>query len=222
MRVLLVEDDELLAEGISAGLVQDGYAVDRVADGMQVERALALETFDIVILDLGLPGRDGIEVLRGLRGMGNEVPVLVLTARDEVPDRIKGLDAGADDYLCKPCDLDELCARIRALTRRGKGRADPVLKHGDLELDPATRQVRHRGRCIELSPREYALLQTLMEYAESTVTRDRLLQSLYAWADEVESNTLAVHIHHLRRKLGNGLIRTVRGVGYRLGKAGGE
>ncbi len=217
MRILLVEDDDLLAEGIRAGLIQNGHAVDRVDDGEKAEHALSVEAFDVLILDLGLPGRDGFEVLRSLRNAGKELPVLILTARDEVDDRIKGLDLGADDYLCKPCDLNELSARIRALARRGRGRSAPLLKYGDLELDPARQEVRKQGTLIDVSPHEYTLLQTLAESVERTVTRERLLQSLYAWDAEVESNTLAVHIHHLRKKLGRGLIQTVRGVGYRLG-----
>lgn len=216
MRLLLVEDDRLLGDGLLAGLRQEGYAVDWVRTGEQALQALADPAFELAILDLGLPGLDGLEVLRRLRQRPAPLPVLVLTARDTVADRVRGLDAGADDYLIKPFDLDELCARVRALLRRSQGRATPELCCGELVLKPAARSVHYRHAPVDLSPREFAILQALMEHAGRVVTRERLLDSLYGWDQGVESNALEVHIHHLRRKLGPGLIRTVRGVGYQL------
>jgi two-component system OmpR family response regulator/two-component system response regulator QseB len=218
MRILLAEDDQLLGEGLSTGLRQDGYAVDWEKDGIQVESALKAESFDLLILDLGLPRRDGVDVLKRLRADGNSIPVLVLTARDAISDRVTGLDSGADDYMVKPCDLDELNARIRALVRRSKGRAQTLLRFSDIELDPAGFEVRQQGEHVDLSPREFSLLQTLMESSGRVVRRERLVQSLYSWDEEVESNTLEVHIHHLRKKLGAECIKTVRGVGYQLSK----
>lgn len=214
MRLLLVEDDRPLGEAVQAGLRQNGFTADWVRDGEAADRALAAEHFDLLLLDLQLPGRNGLEVLRGLRGRGNRLPVLLLTARDTVHDRVTGLDNGADDYLIKPFDLAELCARIRALLRRGSGRVTPVIAHGPLRLDPAGYQVQFEGETVALPPREFAVLQMLLENAGRVLSRERLEQALYGWDMEVDSNTVEVYIHHLRKKFGNKLIRTVRGVGY--------
>lgn len=214
MRILLAEDDPLLGDGIRAGLGLEGDTVDWVTDGVAADQALATDEFDLLVLDLGLPRRDGMEVLRGLRKRGDMTPVLILTARDKVADRVAGLDAGADDYLSKPFDLDELLARVRALTRRHTGRAQPLREHGELRLDPATHQVSLGGEPVELAPREYALLRLLLEQRGKVLSRTRLVEALYGWDGELESNAIEVHVHHLRRKLGNELIRTVRGIGY--------
>lgn len=216
MRILLVEDDELLGDGIQAGLRQAGFAVEWVRDGRAAEAALAVEPFAAVVLDLGLPGLGGLEVLRRLRAAHDRTPVLILTARDAVDDRIRGLDAGADDYAVKPFDLGELAARLRALVRRGDGRAAPVLEVGDLALDPAGRSVRLAGAPVDLSTREFAVLQLLMRHAGQVLTRAQLEAQLYEWGQEVESNTVEVFIHHLRKKVGADRIRTIRGVGYLL------
>ena len=218
MRILLVEDDTLLGEGIRVGLRQDGYAVDWVTRGEAAEQALATDAFDLVVLDLGLPGRDGLSVLQHLRQAGDDTPVIILTARDTVADRIQGLDGGADDYLIKPFDLDELAARARALIRRSKGRTTPLLEFGRLTLDPASHQVIYKDQSVEMSPREFALLRILMENADKLVSKTRLQEALYGWDQDVESNAVEVHIHHLRKKLDAELIETVRGVGYRLAK----
>ncbi len=218
MRVLLVEDDRLLGEGIYAGVQHSGYAVDWVKDGEMAETAIATEPYDLVILDLGLPKKPGLDVLESLRARGDDTPVLILTARDTIDDRVAGLDKGADDYLVKPFDLDELLARLRALARRRSGRASPVLTHGDIVLDPAAHRVEQAGQGVELSPREFAVLQTLLENAGRVLSRSRLEESLYSWKNDIESNAVEVHIHHLRKKLGKGLIRTIRGVGYMVEK----
>jgi len=218
MRLLLVEDDPHLGDGLMVGLRQQGYAVDWVKDGVAAELALASEPFDLVVLDLGLPRRSGLEVLRKLRAQGKATPVLILTARDATADKVAGLDAGADDYVVKPVDLDELAARVRALTRRAAGRAQPILRHGELELDPAAHRVTLAGRPVELSAREFALLAALLENAGRVLTRAQLEATLYGWRDEPESNALEVHIHHLRRKLGGDLIKTLRGIGYTIPK----
>jgi two-component system response regulator QseB len=212
----LAEDDTLLGEGIYTGLKQDGYAVDWVQDGMEAEIALKVEHFDIVILDLGLPKQDGLQLLRKLRSQGNPIPVLILTARDSLDDRIKGLDIGADDYMVKPFDLEELNARLRALLRRSAGRASPKLELGDLILDPAAHEVFLEGQPVELPPKEFAVLQTLLENVGRVVSKTRLQETLYSWDQDVASNVLEVHIHHLRKKLGSSLIRTIRGVGYMM------
>lgn len=218
MRLLLVEDDPHLGDGLTVGLRQAGFAVDWVKDGLAAEHALASEPFDLVVLDLGLPRLPGMEVLQRLRRRGQEMPVLILTAQDAVCDKIAGLDAGADDYLVKPIDLDELAARIRALVRRAAGRASPVLCHGALVLDPAARSASLDSQPLDLSAREFDLLQTLVENAGRVMTRAQLESSLYGWRDEPDSNVLEVHIHHLRRKLGADFIRTLRGVGYTVPK----
>lgn len=216
MRILLVEDDKLLGDGVQVGLTQSGFNVDWVKDGVAAELALKTGEYAGVVLDLGLPRLSGLELLARLRGSNNKVPVLILTARDRVEDRIKGLDCGADDYLIKPFDLHELAARLRALVRRASGQAAPKLQVGAIELDPAARQVSFRGRPVELSVREFALLQELMLNAGRVLTREQLAQRLYAWGEEIESNAIEVHVHHLRRKLAPELVRTVRGVGYLL------
>jgi len=214
MRVLLVEDDPILGQGLKVGLGQAGYTVDWLEDGASADAALQDETFDLVVLDLGLPRMPGLDVLNHLRRRGDEVPVLILTARDAVGDRVAGLDAGADDYLVKPFDLDELTARLRALQRRHAGRPDPLLEHGEIVLDPAARRVTLRGEPVNLSQSEFSLLQVLLENAGRVLPRTRLEETLYGWDGEAESNSLEVFIHHLRKKLGADLIRTVRGVGY--------
>ncbi|NWG31451.1 MAG: response regulator transcription factor [Rhodocyclaceae bacterium] len=219
MRILLAEDDPHLGDGLTVGLRQDGYAVDWVKDGMAADLALKSEPFDLLVLDLGLPRLTGMEVLARLRARGQTLPVLILTARDATGDKVLGLDAGADDYVVKPVDLDELAARVRALSRRVAGRAQPVVQVGELVLDPATREVTLRGAPIELSQREYSLLSMLMENCGRVLTRAQLEASLYGWRDEPDSNALEVHIHHLRKKLGAERIRTLRGVGYMMPKS---
>ena len=216
MRILLVEDDKLLGDGVQAGLVQSGFNVDWVRDGVAAELALKTGEFAGVVLDLGLPRLSGLELLERLRRGGDKVPVLILTARDRVEDRIKGLDGGADDYVVKPFDLHELAARLRALVRRSRGEAAPKLRLGGVELDPAARSVSFHGRPVELSQREFALLQELMLNAGQVLSREQLAQRLYAWGEEIESNAIEVHVHHLRRKLAPELLRTVRGVGYMM------
>lgn len=218
MRILLVEDDPLLGDGTRVGLTQMGFTVDWMRDGRAAQLALEAESYACVVLDLGLPRLSGIELLKQLRLAGDKTPVLILTARDTVADRVAGLDSGADDYLIKPFDLDELAARIRALLRRASGRASSVIRHGDVELDPAAHTVCVAGKPVELSPREFSLLQELLENAGRVLSRERLEQSLYGWGDAVESNTVEVHIHHLRKKLSVDLIRTIRGVGYMVDK----
>lgn len=220
MRILLVEDDSLLGDGLRVGLAQEGYSVDWVKDGRAAQLALEAEPYALVVLDLGLPRISGLELLQWLRRGGNDLPVLILTARDAVADRVQGLDSGADDYLVKPFDLDELAARIRALLRRRGGRASPLLQHGDLVLDPAAHTVTRAGKAVDISPREFALLQELLQNAGRVLSREQLEHSLYGWNEEVESNAVEVHVHHLRKKLGADLIRTVRGVGYLVAKFG--
>ena len=214
MKILLVEDDRLLGDGIRAGLMQAGFAVDWAQDGRAAELALSGEAYDAVVLDLGLPRLSGMEVLARARAARNAVPVLILTARDTVPDRIAGLDAGADDYLVKPFDLGELQARLRALLRRAGNQAEPVLSHGELRLDPAARSVTREGRPVELSAREFAVLHALLLNAGRVLSKAQLEEKLYGWGEEIESNAVEVFVHHLRRKLAPDLIRTVRGVGY--------
>lgn len=216
MRLLLVEDDSLLGDGIRAGLMLATYAVDWVQDGKMALHAMADHNYDACILDLGLPGKDGLSVLREMRGRGDTTPVLILTARDAPEDKIAGLDHGADDYLTKPFDLGELQARIRALLRRAGGKAQPVLEHRGVCLDPAKKRVTFQGSEIQLSGREYALLHALMSHPGHIRSRSQLEESLYAWGDETGSNTVEVYIHHLRKKFGPDFIRTVRGLGYQL------
>lgn len=219
MRILLVEDDLSLGDGLNIGLRQAGFAVDWLRDGHSADVALQTETFDLVVLDLGLPRLSGMEVLNKARQRGNSTPILILTARDAIGEKVAGLDAGADDYLIKPIDLDELAARIRALTRRTAGRAATLLVHGEIALDPAAHTVTLAGKPVELSGREFALLHLLLDSAGRVLSRSQIEQSLYGWRDEPDSNALEVHIHHLRKKLGSTLIRTLRGVGYTIAKA---
>ncbi len=214
MRILVIEDDALLGDAIQAGLKQSGYAVDWLKDGRSADHALSSEAYAAVVLDWGLPGLSGIEVLHRLRSRKSDTPVILLTARDTVDDRIIGLDSGADDYLTKPFDMGELAARLRALVRRSGGTPTPVLVAGEVELDPAAHRVTSGGRTVELSAREFALLQALMLAKGKVLSRSQLEEQLYAWGEEVESNTVEVHIHHLRRKLSASLIETIRGVGY--------
>ncbi len=216
MRILLIEDDGALGDGIHKGLKQYGYTVDWLTDGRTALSSIKTETFDVILLDLNLPGLPGLSVLREMRAAGITMPVLILTARHAIEDRIKGLDSGADDYLTKPFDLDELSARIRALQRRfSSNRASPLLTYRDIELDPSSYTVTLKGLAISLSRREFSLLQKLLENAGHVVSRDSLNQCLYGWGDEIDSNTLEVHVHNLRKKLvDTNFIRTIRGVGY--------
>jgi DNA-binding response OmpR family regulator len=216
MRVLLVEDDPLLGDGIHTGLRQQDYNVEWLQDGQAAVVAILQEDYDVVVLDLGLPKKHGLDVLKEVRGKGRAMPVLILTAQGETEDRVAGLDAGADDYLTKPFDIDELYARIRALIRRAGGRAQPSICYGDIELDPAGHSVSRQGTPVSLSRREFAVLLELMENQGRVLSRSRLEQGLYGMDEEVESNAVEVHIHHLRKKLGSGLIRTIRGVGYMI------
>jgi DNA-binding response OmpR family regulator len=216
MRILLAEDDALLGDGLQSGLRQLGFQVDWVRTGDAAERELRSGAYTAAVLDLGLPNRDGLQVLAAVRGEGLELPVLVLTARDAVPDRIRGLDLGADDYVIKPVDLHELAARLRALVRRSHGQPQELLKVQDIELDPAARSVRKAGKLLALNTREFDLLHALMLNAGRVLSREQLEQHLYSWGREVESNAVEVHVHHLRRKLGSEVIHTVRGVGYTL------
>lgn len=216
MRILLAEDDPLLGDGLRAGLRQLGFQVDWVRDGEAAERELRAQPYEAAVLDLGLPRKDGLDVLEAIRRTGVLTPVLVLTARDAVPDRIRGLDVGADDYVLKPVDLHELAARLRALVRRAHGQPQERLSAQDVVLDPASRAVQQAGEQVSLSTREFDLLQVFMLGAGRVLSREQLAQQLYSWGQEVESNAVEVHIHNLRRKLGPALIHTVRGVGYIL------
>jgi len=218
MRILLAEDDPLLGDGLRAGLRQLGFLVDWVRDGEAAERELRAQPYSAAVLDLGLPHKDGMDVLANVRRARLKVPVLVLTARDALPDRIRGLDLGADDYVLKPVDLHELAARLRALVRRAHGQPQGCLTIQDVVLDPAARTVTRAGAAVALSAREFDLLHALLLNAGRVLTREQLEQHLYSWGQEVESNAIEVHVHHLRRKLGGGLIQTVRGVGYVLAR----
>jgi len=220
VRILLVEDDPLLGDGVRAGLKLADYAVDWVRDGEAARLALLDHAYQACVLDLGLPKRDGLSVLKDLRARGNHLPVLILTARDSSADKIAGLDAGADDYLTKPFDLRELQARLRALIRRAGGAATPTLEHAGVVLEPASKRVLRDGQPIALSAREYALLHDLLSHKTHIRTRSQLEESLYAWGEETGSNTVEVYVHHLRKKLGTDFIRTVRGLGYQLGDTG--
>lgn len=217
MRILLVEDDELLGDGLSTGLQQHNYTVDWIKDGLSAEQALDYEDFDVMVLDIGLPKRSGLEVLESIRKKGKELPVLILTAREAIDDKIKGLDMGADDYMVKPCDLDELAARVRALHRRKTGSSSPSLQYGKLILDPTSHFASYDDEALTLPRREFALLEKLLENVGKIVSREQLLQTLYGWA-EIDSNTLEVHIHNIRKKLPKKYIRTIRGVGYMIEK----
>jgi two-component system response regulator QseB len=222
MRILLVEDDELLGDGLRTGLVQYGYAVDWLKDGLSADQALKTETFELVVLDLGLPKMLGITVLQNLRARGQTMPVLILTARESIEDRVKGLDSGADDYLTKPFDLDELCARLRALQRRFSSRADPLIVYQNITLDPAAHTVTLNSELINVSRREFALLHKLLENEGRVLSREHLTQSLYGWGEDVDSNALEVHIHNLRKKFGQEFIHTIRGIGYMINKSKSE
>ncbi|HVY81645.1 MAG TPA: response regulator [Steroidobacteraceae bacterium] len=214
MRVLLIEDDALLGKALRTGLEQQGHAVDWVRDGMSGENAALEGSYSAVLLDLSLPRQDGMKVLANLRRRGYTQPVLIVTARDQIPDRVVGLDAGADDFIIKPFDLQELGARLRAAVRRHSGRPQPQLSHGPVTVDPAARQVYLAGEPVALPAREYALLLHLLQHAGRVQTRRQLEEALYSWSDEIESNAIEVYVHHLRRKLGKDLIRTVQGHGY--------
>ncbi len=216
MRFLLVEDDRMIGDTLRTALRMEGHAVDWVRDAAAAEGTLASERFDLVLLDLGLPQGNGLDVLRALRARGDATPVIVLTARDGPGDRVAGLDAGADDYLVKPFDLDELGARIRAVLRRQAGRAMPLLAHGGVTLDPATRQVMRNGQPVLLSAREYAVLELLMQRPGAVLSRAQIEDRLYGWGEEIESNAVSVYVHQLRKKLGAEFIRSMRGVGYFL------
>jgi DNA-binding response OmpR family regulator len=216
MRFLLVEDDRMIGDTLRAALRMEGHAVDWVRDAAAAEGTLASERFDLVLLDLGLPQGNGLDVLRSLRARGDATPVIVLTARDGPGDRVAGLDAGADDYLVKPFELDELGARIRAVMRRQAGRAMPLLAHGGVSLDPATRQVMQGGQPVLLSAREYAVLELLMQRPGAVLSRAQIEDRLYGWGEEIESNAVSVYVHQLRKKLGPEFIRSMRGVGYFL------
>ncbi len=221
MRLLLAEDDRMIGASIERGLKQDGFAVDWVQDGRAAELVLADNVHELLVLDLGLPRKEGLDVLRAMRRRGDVRPVLILTARDAVADRVAGLDAGADDYLVKPFELTELAARIRALIRRSTGRAEPVITYGDIELRPDTREVRVHGEPVVLSAREFALLEALLARPGAVLSRAQLEEKMYGWNEEVESNTVEVHIHALRKKLGADAIRNVRGVGWMITKVRG-
>jgi two-component system response regulator QseB len=218
MRVLVAEDDAMIARGLITALKQTGFAVDWMSDGRSAEAALGTTAFDLVLLDLGLPVRDGIEVLRALRRRGDATPVIILTARDEMQSRIAGLDAGADDYIVKPFDLDEVLARIRSVLRRAAGRGDPCIVHGALRLDPVTRTAQRDGVPVGLSAHEYAVLEALLQRPGAVLSRAQLEDRLYGWDEPIGSNAVEVYIHGLRRKLGSDSIRTVRGVGYLVPK----
>ncbi len=221
MRVLLVEDDRMIGEGVRTALRQEGNAVDWVRDGLAAAAALASERFDCLLLDLALPGRDGIEVLRELRARKDATPVIILSARDGLRERIAGLDAGADDYVVKPFEFEELSARMRAVVRRRAGRAEPAVQVGAVRFDPTTREVTRDGEPVILSAREYALLEALLVRPGAVLSRAQLEDRLYGWGEAVESNAVPVYIHQLRQKLGADFIRNVRGVGYFVGRPAG-
>lgn len=219
MRILLVEDDKLLGDGITIGLNQENHIVDWVTDGITAEYAIIDGNFDAVILDIGLPKKSGLEVLASIRRKGISTPVLILTARDSVEDRIKGLDAGADDYLSKPFDLHELTARLRAVIRRSTGgRANPLIEHSGISIDPAAHAVTFEGEELHLPRREFDLLHMLLISPGKVVSRNQMIENLYGWNEEIDSNALEVHIHNLRKKFGTTFIRTIRGVGYMVQK----
>ncbi len=214
MRLLLVEDDAMIGEAVLQVLRTEHYAVDWVRDGVMADAALKSEQYDLVLLDLGLPKRDGLDVLRALRQRRDAVPVLVATARDGVAERIAGLDAGADDYVLKPYDIDELLARIRALLRRSAGRGEPVFEHKGVSLNPATREATVHGQPVSLSAREWAVLEALIARPGAVLSRAQLEEKLFSWKDDISSNAVEVYVHGVRKKLGNDFIQNVRGLGY--------
>jgi DNA-binding response OmpR family regulator len=219
MRILLVEDDGMIAQGLQTALRQGGFAADWMRDGKSAAAALQTSSFDVVLLDLGLPQRDGIDVLRDLRKRGDSTPVIILTARDEKQHRIAGLDAGADDYIVKPFDLDELLARVRSVLRRAAGRGDPAVQNGEIRLDPVSRTVERNGVPVSLSAHEYAVLEALLQRPGAVLSRAQLEDRLYGWDEQIGSNAVEVYVHGLRRKLGSAAIRTLRGVGYFVPKS---
>lgn len=219
MRILLVEDDALLGDGIQKSLSHLGFTVDWMRDGKQGENALTSEEYAAVVLDLGLPQQDGLALLQSVRAKGVRTPILILTARDDKLDKLKGFNLGADDYVIKPIDMEELAARLRALIRRSAGRASPHIKIGSVEIDPDARQAWYEGKPVELSAKEFAVLELLVQNAGRVLTRAQLEQSLYGWGDSADSNTIEVFIHHLRKKLGSGFIQTLRGIGYTVGRS---
>jgi two-component system OmpR family response regulator/two-component system response regulator QseB len=214
MRLLLVEDDEILGDGLVEGLKMEGYAVDWLTNGKLADEALKTNSYELIVLDLNLPDMEGMEILKALRGRKDETPVMVLTAKDTVPDRVLGLDSGADDFVIKPFELDEVCARLRALARRNEGRSVPNIEYKGIVLDPASHQVTWNDEKVDLSQKEFEILSFLMSNIGRVISRARLEESMYSWDSDVESNTVEVHIHHLRKKLEPSIIRTVRGVGY--------
>ena len=216
MRILLIEDDAMIGKAVRSGLADAGFAVDWVTDGRAAELALANDVYDLAVLDLGLPKKDGMAILASMRSMGNAMPVLIASARDAVRDRVAGLEAGADDYVLKPFDFDELVARVRALLRRNAGSGSPLLKFGSLMLDPLRKLVTQGDATVDLSAKEFAVLEALMRRPGAVLSRAQLEESVYGWGDEVGSNAIEVHLHHLRRKLGAAVIKNVRGVGYRV------
>jgi len=218
MRVLLVEDDRMIAQGLQTALRQDGYTVDSMSDGRSAAEALRTVRFDLVLLDLGLPERDGIDVLRELRRRGDSTPVIIVTARDDVQNRVEGLDAGADDYIIKPFDLDEVGARMRSVLRRAAGRGDPCIRHRGISLNPQTHEVERDGVAVLLSAHEFSVLEALLQRPGAVLSRAQLEDRLYGWSEQIESNAVEVYIHGLRRKLGSNTIRTLRGVGYFIPK----
>jgi two-component system response regulator QseB len=217
VRILIVEDDPLIGDGIASGLRSLGFAVDWLADGAAADRALETVAYDAIVLDLGLPGRDGLQWLQRWRARSVPVPVLILTARDAVGSRVEGLDAGADDYLVKPVALDELAARLRAVMRRARGNAEPVWRHGPLEYWPAAKRATWQGRPVELTTREASLLEVLLANPQRVMSKTQIIDKLYGWGEDIESNALEVYVHHLRRKIAPRIVRTIRGVGYALG-----
>jgi len=219
MRILLVEDDVLIGDGIQRSLHHLGFTVDWMHDGKQGENALTGEEYAAVILDIGLPYQDGLTLLHSVRAKGLSTPILILTARDDLSDKLKGFNSGADDYVIKPINMEELAARLRALIRRSSGRATPRIQLGSVEIDPNTRQAWHAGNPVELSSKEFALLELLVQNAGRVMTRTQLEQCLYGWGEGADSNTIEVFIHHLRKKLGNNFIKTLRGIGYTAGRS---
>ena len=214
MRVLLVEDDDMMGHAVKIGLTQAGHAVDLVESGEDAEHVLGSTPYDLVVLDVNLPGKSGLEVLKGLRNRCDDIPVLMLTARDTVKQKIEGLDTGADDYLVKPFDLDELLSRLNALFRRSRGRASPLLQHGNIACDPAAKTVKKNGVSVNFSAREFAVLLILLDNIGKIVSKRQIEDKLYGWDIEIDSNTVEVHISSLRKKLDDNFIKTVRGMGY--------